>query len=143
MKYIILHIFVFFLFISCTRDKEINPSPSFNCGTVNSADTFTHKNNFKLQLEGLISPDSVDFTSNTAFTIYGNHYFKRMQNPTLTLIDSTLIFIKKFGDINIIVYDSDTTKQFTAKIFKNSILETQQTGHANSSNKKFVITYIY
>lgn len=143
MKHLILNCILAALLISCTKEKSIEPIKLNWCATTASVDSFFHKGSIKMQVEGNSSPDSVDFMSNGGYTMLGVHYFKRFYNPTLTLKDSALIFSKYGNDLSVIIYNSDTTQIFTSKIFIDNTIHLQKTGHTNSSNKKFITTYIF
>ena len=73
----------------------------------------------------------------------GNHFFKRYRNPALTLIETDLVVGKVGNDITIIIYNSDTTKSFTSKIFINNTLRIQQVGNTNSITKKHTTNYYF
>ena len=131
-------------FTSCTKDESIEPQNPNWCGTNTSTnDTTFYKSFIKLQVEGNSSPDSVDFLSTTFYNRYGQHYFKRFINPNLTLQDSDIIYGTGGNDLSIIVYDSDTAKKFTSKIFKNNSILLQKIGKTDSNNKKFITTFIF
>lgn len=138
----LLFIIIIFFFVSCTRDKSIEPEKNAWCGTTTVVyDTLFHKNIIKLQVDGFSIPDSVDFMSNTIYTMYGSRYFKRFRNPVLTLTDSSIIIAKYGNDLSIIIYNSDTTKMFISKIFINNTLQIQQTGKTNSISKLFTTNH--
>ena len=67
MSKTIVFIMIILFFVSCTKDKSIEPQDSNWCGTVTSGDTLTHKYIFKLQVNGLSSPDSIDFISSKSY----------------------------------------------------------------------------
>ena len=143
MKYLILNSILAALLMSCAKDKSVEPKNLNWCATTISLDSFFHKTSIKMQVEGNSSPDSVDFMSHTAYTIYGSRYFKRFYNPTLTLKDSTLMISQQGADLSIIIYSADTTKIFTSKIFINDSIRLKQTGQTHSGNKKFITTYVF
>lgn len=143
MSKTIVFIMIILFFVSCTKDKSIEPQDSNWCGTVTSDDTLTHKYIFKLQVNGLSSPDSIDFISSKSYNTLGNHYFKRFTNPTLSLLDSGFVFGKTGNGMMIIIYNADTTKSFTSQVFVNNTLRIQQIGHTNSITNKITTKYYF
>lgn len=139
----ILFILSILFFVSCTKDKSIEPQNQNWCGTNSIGDTLSHRYIFKLQVDGFSFPDSIDFMSSTAYNSLGNHYYKRFISPTISLLDSGFVFGKAGNEMTIIIYNSDTTKSFVSKIFVNNILRIQQVGNTNSITKKHITNYIF
>jgi len=74
-------------------------------------------------------PDSANFNINLGQAQFGTVYYKTFINPTLTLMDSTNFCGDKNSDIILHVYNQDTTKIYTTKIYVNDSLIVQKTGY--------------
>lgn len=74
-------------------------------------------------------PDSANFNINLGQAQFGTVYNRTFINPSLILTDSTIFCGDKNSDIMLHVYNHDTTKIYTTKIFVNDTLQIQQTGY--------------
>lgn len=143
MKSLILYIFLVVSLASCKKDNSIEPQNNNCSGTSTAIDTLAHKYKFKLKVDGVSIPDSVDFVTSSGYDLYGSHYFKRYINPSLSLSDSGLVIAKVGNDISIIVYSSDTTKSFSTSIFISESLRLQKTANTNSITHKTTTKYYF
>ena len=83
----------------------------------------------KFVVTGNSVPDSTNFNINGGQAQFGTVYKKTFVNPTLTLMDSTNFCGDKNSDIILNVYNIDTTKIYTTKIYVNDSLIIQKTGY--------------
>ena len=116
------------LIYSCKKDPVI-PKQKTVCGTVGWP-----QGNWKVKfvVTGANIPDSVTMDINNGNYNLGTPYKKKFIHPTLILSDSLMFCGDKNSDVNLWVYNSDSTKFFTTKIYINDSLYNSLT-----SNKSF------
>lgn len=116
------------ILLSCKKDPI--PAPTkLVCGTNGWP-----QGNWKVKciVAGISNPDSVSFDINGGQTQFGTYYLKRFSNPNLPLSNSTQFCGDYGSDINIRIYNTDTTKIFTCSIYTNGNLIVQKTTSWNN-----------
>ena len=111
---------------SCKKDIAIPNKPKAVCGTVGWPQVNCK---VKFVVTGSSIPDSANFNINLEQAQFGTVYYKTFISPSLTLMDSANFCGDKNSDIILNVYNSDTTKTFTTKIYVNDSLIIQKTGY--------------
>ena len=130
MRCIILYFLLFLtVLISCVKDPAIPIKSKTVCGTIGWP-----QGNWKVKfvVTGSSIPDSANFNINGGQAQFGTVYNKTFITPTLMLSDSINFCGDKNSDVNLWVYNSDSTKYFTTKVYINDSLYNSLT-----SNKTF------
>ena len=126
MNKILIISFISLFACSCSKDAAIPKQPTQRtvCGTPG----WPQGNwNIKYEITGTTVPDSIHWTVNMP-NPSTSYYFRSRILPTLPLIDSTTFCGDLNSDINIFLFDHDTTNIYTCKIYVNNILKTNLTG---------------
>ena len=111
---------------SCKKDVGIPNKPKTVCGTVGWPQVNCK---VKFVVTGGATPDSANFNINGGQSQFGTVYNKTFINPSLILADSTNFCGDKGSDIILNVYNQDTTKIYTTKIYVNDSLIIQKIGY--------------
>ena len=94
----------------------------------------------KYIVSGLNTPDSVQFDINMGQAQFGTVYKRKFIHPTLIVTDSTNFCGDLNSDIRLLVFDHDTSKTYTCKIFVNNVLKADTLAKcASPSNYLFVV----
>lgn len=114
------------LLLSCTKDPVVPPTKKSStvCGTPGWPQGVW---NIRYEISGAGTPDSIHWGVNipnpsTSF------YSRSIISPSLPLLDSTVFCGDLNSDINIFLYDHDTTHIYNCKIYVNNVLKTNATG---------------
>ena len=127
MKSIVLYpLLILSMLTSCKKDVAIPNKTKTVCGTVGWPQVNCK---VKFIVTGTSIPDSTNFNINGGQAQFGTVYNRTFINPTLALMDSTYFCGDKNSDIILKVYNQDTTKIYTTKIYVNDSLQIQQTGY--------------
>lgn len=127
MKSIVIYaLLILTTLISCKRDTAIPNRTNTVCGTVGWPQVNCK---VKFVVTGTSIPDSANFNINSGQARFGTVYNRTFINPTLILMDSTNFCGDKNSDILLNVYNHDTTKIYTTKIYVNDSLQIQLTGY--------------
>ncbi len=125
MKGFFSNLFIIIMLASCTKDVAVQPENNSVCGTVGWPQVNCK---VKFVVTGNSMPDSVNFNINMGKAQSGTVYYRTFATPGLTLMDSTNFCGNKNSDVNLIVYNNDSTKNYTTKIYINDSLIIQETG---------------
>ncbi len=127
MKSITLYIILILTIVtSCKKDVAIPDKTKTVCGTVGWPQVNCK---VKFVVTGNSIPDSANFNINLGQGQFGTVYNRTFINPSLMLADSTIFCGDKNSDIILNVYNHDTTKIYTTKIYVNDTLQTQKSGY--------------
>jgi hypothetical protein len=113
---------------SCSKDPAIQKQSVIK--TVCGHPGWPQGNwNIKYEITGATVPDSLYWTVNMPDPI-ASYYFRRRVLPSLPIIDSTTFCGDLNSDINIFLFDRDTTNIYNCKIYVNNVLKANVTGNS-------------
>jgi hypothetical protein len=131
MKKILLFAMIALLAGSCHKDPSAIPSngPQCGCATLNAGTPNWPHGHWLVRYEitGATSPDSVYLRINIPAP-YNPYYYKRVVSPSLPLSETTLYCGDLNSDIDISLWDHDTTYIYTCNIYVNNVLKTTVAG---------------
>ncbi|MCW3102015.1 MAG: hypothetical protein JWO09_455 [Bacteroidetes bacterium] len=120
MKQIGIVLFTFVLFSACKKD------PVLKTGTSTGTPGWPQGCwNVKYEVSGTTVPDSVHLNINMI------DYIHNFISPSLTLTDSTNFCGDVNSDVNIFLFDHDTSHVYTCKIWINNVLKANVTGKSD------------